>query len=95
MARRVTEADIKQINEAYFICKNYARTAEATGWSNATVRKYVDTNYMPDKSSQQSYKFYPMDVEDTANFLKNETDITLLTEEEKREVESLWVSLLV
>lgn len=95
MARRVTEADIKQINEVYYVCKNYAKTAAATGWSAATVHKYVKSDYAPDEVAQQSYEFHPMNVEDTANFLRNETDITLLTEEEKREVEALWANLLI
>ena len=84
MARRVTEADIKQINEVYYVCKNYAKTAAATGWSAATVHKYVKSDYVPDEVARPSYEFHPMSIEDTAKSLKNQTDITLLTEEEKR-----------
>ncbi len=95
MARRVTEKDIKQINEAYYICKNYARTAEATGWSAATVRKYVNPDYVPDEVARPVHKFKPKSIKATANLLSKESDLTLLTEQEKREVEALWDSLLV
>ena len=45
MARRVAAKDIEYINEVYYLCKSYSKTAQATGWSAATVRKYVIDGY--------------------------------------------------
>lgn len=47
MGNRVSAEDIKKINEIYFQTKSYAETARQTGWSAATVRRYVDKNYSP------------------------------------------------
>lgn len=47
MARQVSTDDIRQMNEIYYQCKNYSEVARQTGWSAATVRKYIDKNFVP------------------------------------------------
>ena len=97
MARRVTPEDIQQINEVYYQCKNYAKTAEITGWSAATCRKYAQHDYVPAAQEHKTYNIQIPSIEETAKMLieDSESELTLLTEEEKREVEALWPSLLV
>ena len=43
MARKVTTEDIAAINAAYTKCGTYTGAAKETGWSTATVKKYVVT----------------------------------------------------
>ena len=45
MAKRVTEQDIKKMFEVYATCGNYNQVAEATGWSETTVRKYLNMEH--------------------------------------------------
>lgn len=95
MARRVTPKDIELINEVYYQCKNYAKTAEITGWSAATCRKYVSSDYVPAVREHKNFDLKSLSVEETARRLSEEVNITILSKEEKREVEDLWLSLLV
>ena len=43
MARKVTQDDITAINAAYAKCGTYTGAAKETGWSTATVKKYIVT----------------------------------------------------
>lgn len=95
MARRVTPEDIQKINEVYYQCKNYVKTAEITGWSAATCHKYVQHDYVPAAQEQKTYNIEIPSIKETAQMLTEDDELTLLTEEEKREVEALWPSLLV
>lgn len=45
MANRVTQQDIIKINELYFQHKTYAAVARETGFSAATVKKYIIQNF--------------------------------------------------
>jgi len=94
MARRVTEEDIVNINEAYLICKNYTKVAESTGWSTSTVKKYIIDGY----TSQRKVSIPtigPLPLEDIVDFLKNHSDLTLLTTDEKAGIEALWIEMIV
>ena len=44
---KVTQNDIIMFNNLYYKTHNYAEVARQTGFSAATVRKYVDKNYVP------------------------------------------------
>ena len=94
MARRVTPEDIKHINDVYYLCKNYSKTAQATGWSAGTVKKYIIDGYEPE-AHKVEYSFNPKSVDEVASNLVEDSDITLLSEKEKREVEKLWETLVV
>ena len=97
MARRVTAEDIKRINEVYYACKNYAKTAQIVGWSNATVKKYVDPNFVP----EQVYKTYDIkfpniwEVTDNLKNCWNLNSLSTLTESERKEIEELWTELTI
>lgn len=45
--KRITDEDIININEIYFRIKTYSGTAKETGFSPATVKKYVIIDYKP------------------------------------------------
>lgn len=94
MARRVTMEDIRHINEVYYKCKKYTETAKETGWSVATVRNYVDKNYVPELESEM-IRFNP-DKDFPKTFstqafkgIDNYGELCILTVEEEEEMEQL------
>lgn len=96
MARRLTEADKIQINEVYAICHSYSKTAEITGFSAASVRKYVLPNYEPAARERPSRKdFVISTVEDTVSWLKQNDEICVLSANEFFSMPKLWEELLV
>lgn len=94
MAKRVTEEDIKQMNEAYLLCHTYSGVAKATGWSASTVKKYIVENYKSEGNTKTVEILIPS-VEDTISFLLGQSDLSCLTDEEKRDMKSLWKEVLV
>ena len=56
MANRLTEEDKIRINELYIKYGTYAEVARQTGFSPATVRKYIIPNFTP--KSEISKKFF-------------------------------------
>lgn len=94
MAKRVTEKDIIDINEAYLLCKTYSAVAEATGWSASTVRKYIIPNYTS-KVEKVAYNIKPLNIEDTIKKLVANEAICSVSPEEKEELNELWKDMLV
>ena len=45
MAKKVTQRDIEQMNEAYLTIGTYSGVARALGWSASTVKRYINPNY--------------------------------------------------
>lgn len=45
MAKKVTQRDIEQMNEAYLTIGTYSGVAKALGWSASTVKRYINPNY--------------------------------------------------
>ena len=41
MARKVTQEDIQYMNDLYYLHRSYTEVAKQSGWSVATVRKYI------------------------------------------------------
>lgn len=96
MARRLTENDKIQINEVYAACRNYTKTAEITGFSAASVRKYVIPNYEPAaRHRPDPNSFHVPSIDDTIKMLQADDELCLLSEKEKQEMESLWKDLMV
>ena len=90
MARKVSVDDIRQMNEIYYECKNYAETARRTGWSASTVRNYIDKNFSP-VLEDKIHRFNPdteMPEFSTAMFegVENLGDLCVLSDEEKIEI---------
>lgn len=94
MARKVTEKDIIDMNEAYLLCKTYSGVAAATGWSASTVRKYIISGYTSQKEKVQ-YNIIIPSIEDTVKMLLNNEAICSVTSEEKAELEELWKEMLI
>lgn len=94
MARRVTEEDIKQMNEVYLLCGTYSGVAKATGWSASTVKKYIISDFKSE-GAQKTIEISIPSVEDTITYLCTHTDLSCLTEAEKTDMKNLWKEVLV
>ena len=94
MAKRVTEEDIKMMNETYLLCGTYSGVAKATGWSASTVKKYIIADYKKEVNTSTVEIIIPS-IEDTIKSLTNVVDLSCLTEEEKKEMKVLWKEVLV
>ena len=97
MAVKVTQEEIIQINEVYATCHNYTQTSKIVGRSPSTVKKYIIPNYISIKNKNNSneppIEFLP--IESVINFLHNNKNITLLSNEEKEELKGLWEELII
>ena len=94
MARKVTDKDIMDMNEAYLLCKTYSGVAAATGWSASTVRKYIILGYTSKKEKVQ-YNIIVPSIEDTIKKLLENEAICCVSEEEKAGLIELWEGMLV
>ena len=99
MARKVSVDDIRQMNEIYYECKNYAETARRTGWSASTVRNYIDKNFSP-VLEDKIHRFNPdteMPEFSTTMFegVENLGDLCVLSDEEKIEIVQLWEEIVL
>lgn len=95
MAKRVTEKDIEEMNEAYLICKSYSGVAAATGWSVSTVRKYIVEGYTSKNKHTLTKEFIIEPVEETARRLSSQSNLSTLTPEEKAALKKLQKRMLV
>lgn len=58
MATKITQEEIKKLNELYYECKSYAEVARKTGRAASTVKKYIDVNWKPEElQEKKEYKF--------------------------------------
>ena len=94
MAKRITEEDIKIINETFLVCKTYSGVAKATGFSPSTVKKYVIPNYVSEKPQIQ-YNIVLPSIEETIEKLKSYSALCSITEEEKENLKEIWSTILV
>lgn len=98
MARKVTNEDIKLMNEIYYRTKSYAETARQTGWSAGTVSKYVDKNFTPVVEAEVK-RFLMADLPDfdTSAFegVDNLGTLCVMSEEEEDELFELWKELAI
>ena len=88
----ITKDDIKKINELYLELHTYAAVARQTGFSPATVKKYVIPGYaVVDESSIKRY-----DREKLPDFTPeifrgvDWGDLCVLSQEEIKEIYELW-----
>lgn len=98
MARKVTNEDIKLMNEIYYRTKSYAETARQTGWSAGTVSKYVDKNFTPIVEAEVK-RFLMTDLPefDPSPFggVNNFGELCVMSEEEEEEIKELWKELAI
>lgn len=99
MARRVTQEDIRLINDTYYACKSYAETARRTGWTASTVSRYVDKNYQPVASDCITrFDFeneFPAFSTLVFEQVENLGDLCVLSDEECKEIKDLWKELAI
>lgn len=87
----ITYEDIKQINEIYRECKTYAATARKTGFSPATVKKYVIKDYTPIEEKDIIRFNRPLPEFDSSMFRTNDWGaLCELSKEEEDEIKDLW-----
>ena len=97
MAKRVSDADMIQMNELYLKVKTYAEVARQTGFSPSTVKKYIIANYI----SQEDIEIVKFDKDIPNDFppvpTTREEWITLLTltNEEWEGIEELRKEILI
>lgn len=97
MAKRVNEKDIEEINEIYVSCHNISKTAEVTGWSASTVRKYLIPGYcaaMPSVENNVIITFEE-DIDKVIKDLLSNEAITIVSDEEKADLKNLWKRMKV
>lgn len=98
MASKVTYEDIQEINRVYYECKKYSETARRTGWSAATVKRYVDPNYNPiDETVIRRFTKHDMPPLDTSIFesIDNFGELCVLSDSERDEISELWRELTI
>lgn len=94
MARKVTEKDIIDMNEAYLLCKTYSGVATATGWSASTVKKYIISGYTS-KKEKINYNIIIPSIEETIKSLLANEALCSVTKEEKANLSELWEGMLI
>lgn len=92
MAKRVSEKDIEEINEVYISCHNVSKTAEVTGWSASTVRKYLIAGYTAAAPSTENEVLVvpEEDIDKVIEALVSNPAITVVSNEEKNNLKNLW-----
>lgn len=99
MAKRLTEEDKIRINEVYYLTHNYAETARQTGFSPASVKKYVILDFKP-QSNIEKVIFKEDEIPtqiDLVPFIQSENwgELCKLSENELKEMEELWRELIL
>lgn len=93
MANRITEEQIRLINEAYALCHTYSGAAKAAGCSASTAKKYVIEGYVAGAPSIE----YAIDVKPVEQLERGNLEFfvkqTSLTNEECKELEEFWKEL--
>lgn len=89
--KAITQNEIKQINELYLQLKTYAAVSRATGFSPATVKKYVKDGYgSVDESKIKRFEGNLPDM-DLSKFMCDDwRDLCVLSDEEITEIRELW-----
>ena len=94
--RVITHEDIKKINELYAELKTYAAVARATGFSPATVKKYVVKDYEVIKEENVKRFDGPLPEFDPTPFRAEEWGaLCVLSNVEIDEIIALWKEIEV
>lgn len=92
----ITQKEIKEINRLYAELKTYAAVARATGFSPATVKKYVIKDFQVVDESKFIRFDRPLPEFDSTPFRGEDWGhLCLLSPEEEQEVRELWKELEV
>lgn len=92
----ITQNDIKKINKLYCELKTYAAVSRATGFSPATVKKYIINGYTPvDEEKIKRFNEPLPDFDSTIFRKKDWGDLCTMTDGEFKEIMELWEELEV
>lgn len=93
----ITQNDIKEINRLYLELKTYAAVSRATGFSLATVKKYIMKDFKI--VDEKNVKRFEGELPEFDNLLfrksANWGKLCELTDEEVEEITYLWEELEV
>lgn len=95
MANRITEEQIRIINEEYLRCHTYSGAAKAAGCSPSTAKKYIIPNFSACALSTKEYDIEPMPIESIAVFTTTSQILTELTIEEEEELKDFWKEIKI
>ena len=89
--RVVTNEDIKEMNRLYLELKTYAAVARKTGFSPATVKKYIIQDYKP-VEPQNIIRFdRPLPDFDSTMFRADDWGaLCVLSDDEMEKIQVLW-----
>ena len=92
----VTQNDIKEMNKLYLELKTYAAVARATGFSPATVKKYIIKDFtIIDDSSIIHFEGSLPDFDSTPFRVDDWGQMCELSAEEIDEITELWKEIEV
>lgn len=92
----ITQKEIREINRLYLELKTYAAVARATGFSPATVKKYVIKDWSEADESNFIRFEKPLPEFDSSIFQGDDWgDLCILSPEEEQEIRELWKELEV
>lgn len=92
--KRVTEEDIKRFNKLYMLSHNYSAVARITGFTPGTIKRYIIPDY--EVVEEQNITRYSGDLPefDATSFRGADwSNICVLSDEEKKELEEVWKEL--
>lgn len=99
MASKVTQDDILRINELYYKHHVYAEVARQTGFSAATVKRYIIPNWEPPKVITKKFEWKNLpNWKDALKVFRGVEDygsLCVLTVDERKEIEDLWGELAI
>jgi hypothetical protein len=90
----IKKEDIREINRLYLELKTYAAVARATGFSPATVKKYIIPGFTLVEEDQKKKFSGELKPFDPSIFRCNDWDtLCVLSEDEILEITELWKEL--
>lgn len=94
--RVITYEDIKEMNRIYAECGTYAATARKTGFSPATVKKYVNKDFQV-INEEDIVRFNKPLPEFNSEIFRGDDwgALCVLSEEETKEIRDLWKEIEV
>lgn len=90
----ITQKEIREINQLYAKLKTYAAVSRATGFSPATVKKYVIKDWSEPNEDSFIRFDRPLPAFDTTMFRGDDWGaLCVLSQEEEQEIRELWKEL--
>ena len=92
----ITQKDIQEINKLYAELRTYAAVARKTGFSPATVKKYVIKDYVPVNEEEIIRFERPLPEFDSTKFrVEDWGALCELSKDEEKEIKDLWKEIEV